>query len=82
MNQKTLKNEEIETERAVGRRSAVLTLGATALVVAAVTAGAMLGARSHAQAQHGDPAGHGQHCSDSDPHDPGGHGSHCTDSDH
>lgn len=82
MSNKTLKNDEIRTERTLGRRSAIRTIGATALGVGAAVAGATLGAQSHARAQHGDPVGHGQHCSDTDPHDPGGHGSHCTDSDH
>jgi hypothetical protein len=60
---KTLENDEIITERVIGRRSTLGAIGATVLGAAALTAvGASVG-RSSAKAQ-----------SDSDPNDAAGHG--------
>ncbi len=85
---KTLKMDEILTERVVGRRTAVGFIGALGAAM-----GTAVGVVSSAEAQGSgaqpacsdsdpyDPAGYGRHCgggcSDSDPYDPAGGGRHC-----
>ena len=79
----TLADHEIE-KTTVGRRSALVGIGAWSAALATV------GVAMHAEAQPGactdhdpyDRPGHGRHCapvscSDSDPYDPAGHGRHC-----
>ncbi len=92
---KSLEENEITTERVMGRRSTLGAIGATVLGAAALTLGAAAGQpkRAHAQSDTdsgpgADPAGRGRTgCSDSDGGgnaDRGGHGRHCggyTDSD-
>jgi hypothetical protein len=80
---KSLSEEDMITERPMGRRSSMAAIGATVLGTAAIVGGTP----SQAEAQCSDrdphdPAGRGRYCggggcSDRDPNDPAGRGRYC-----